>query len=253
MNIGTSERDIIFRNFQILKFKSENMVPAVTMTVNIKVNQMIKLKYAANKADTGTHITVTHIFMKAVADTLMDYPMMYSFFDGKSVVPASRLVFSIPVDIENHVEYIVIKEPETKTIEDISTECNKELANIRSGNGNFLNFIKQISSDPSKTIGNNFSVDDLLKVQEYYGNFAISNFGSFHIAYGSLVLSKPMVAGLCVGSIEPVIQKDEKGGYVEVMNMPVTVSFDHRVVDGGYAGRFMNALKFVLENINGEA
>ena len=84
---------------------------------------------------------------------------------------------------------------------------------------------------------------------EHYGNFPISNFGTFHIPNGILALSKPVVAGLCIGEMNSFLKMKEKE-IVAVEFIQLTLSFDHRVVDGAYAGKFLNDLKDLLENFS---
>ena len=86
----------------------------------------------------------------------------------------------------------------------------------------------------------------LKSINEHYGNFPVSNFGSFHIPNGILALSKPVVAGLCIGEMNTFLKMKEKE-IVTVEYIPLTLSFDHRVVDGAYAGNFLNDLKNLLE------
>ncbi len=244
MQSEITQRDIMFRRFQMHKFRSDGMVQTVTMTVNIDTTQMIELKNRANKISSHiSHITTTHIVMKAVADTLIRYPVLYSFFDGKNIIENPELVINIPVDTENHVEYIVIHKPEVKTLSDLSTECKRNLERIYNSDGEFMNFLQQMSSVPT-----NPSFDGTIKfLRQHYGNFVISNFGSFNIDIGSLALAQPMISGICMGAIKPIIQS-KSNKLIEVMNLPLTISFDHRAIDGAYAGKFLNEVKKILEN-----
>ncbi len=241
MQAVITKRDILFREFQIMKFNKKNMVPAVTMTVNIDTSQIMRLKdYLNSKNSNEPHITVTHIIIKAVADTLIQYPVLYSFFNGKEIVENRELIVNIPVDVESHVEYIVIHRPESKTTEEISKECYEELNLINSGNGTFMNFLLRLSK---------MSIVQKIKcfcgqegkqrfLREHYGVFPISNFGSFHINSGTVAISQPMIAAMCFGSIV----KDHGSQYLSL-----TLTFDHRAVDGAYAGKFLNSVRTCLE------
>lgn len=244
MQSEMTERDIMFRRFQMHKFRRESMVPTVTMTVNLNATQLIELRNRANKINSHiSHITITHIITKAVADILIRYPILYSFFDGKHIIQNPELVLNIPVHTENHVEYIVIHSPELKSIWDISIEFKNELTNIRNGYGKFMGFLQQMSMNQSKS-----STDSPIEfLRQHYGNFVISNFGSFNIDSGSLALSQPMISGLCLGAITPIV-RSKSNQLIETMNLPLTISFDHRVIDGAYAGKFLNEVKQLLEN-----
>lgn len=242
MRQEVTQRDIMFRRFQMHKFRSEGMVPTVTMTININATRMIELKNRANINTNNSHITITHIITKAIADKLKRYPLLYSFFDGKEIIENTELVINIPVDVENHVEYIVIHKPESKTLLNIATEFRSELDQIRIKNGEFMNLIKQMNalSDTSKKSPIEF-------LRHHYGNFVISNFGSLNIDMGSLALSQPMIAGVCIGSAKSAIQRN-LNEWIETMYFPLTISFDHRPIDGAYVARFLNEVKQLLEN-----
>jgi len=245
MQTTLTQRDIMFRQFQIHKFNRKRMVPAVSMTISVNASEIIKLKNALNKSNENSpHITVTHIVMKAAADTLIKHPILYSFFDGKRIVQNPELMLNIPVDVESHVEYITISSPESKSLSEISSEFRDELHNINSGNGKFMNFLLNINdmSFAGKLIYILKLNGTFNFLREHYGNFPISNFGSFHIDNGTLVLSQPMIAGLCMGAITPL-----SGGEAGTSILSLTITFDHRAIDGAYAGKFLNDLKTLLE------
>jgi pyruvate dehydrogenase E2 component (dihydrolipoamide acetyltransferase) len=238
-----TERDLIFRRYQIYKFRSEGMVPTVTMTAHVNAARMFELRSIANsQSHHASHITVTHIVTKAVADTLKSYPRLFSFFDGKDIIENKELVLNVPVNVENHVEYIVVNDPDAKTLPTIAEEFTAELNRIHTGNGTFLNVIKQWNqkSDDSPDSTMEF-------LRHHHGNFIISNFGSFHIDNGSLALAQPIISGLCIGSINSCVRR-ESNEWIESATLPLTISFDHRPVDGAYVGKFLNGVRNLLEN-----
>lgn len=235
-----TQRDIMFRKFQIMKFNRKNMVPAVTMTTKVNASQILKLKDYLNTKSNAPHITVTHIIIKAVADTLTHYPVLYSFFNGNDIVENKDLNLNIPVDVESHVEYIVVHEPESKSIEEISAECHEELKRIASGNGTFMKFLLHLNemSIIRKIIYFCGPDGKMRFLREHYGLFPISNIGSFHMDSATLAISQPMIAALCIGSIESEL------GYP---NLSLTLTFDHRAIDGAYAGKFLYDVRTLLE------
>ncbi|WMJ86891.1 2-oxo acid dehydrogenase subunit E2 [Anaerocolumna sp. MB42-C2] len=241
MQITMSQRDLMFRKFQIRKFSRKNMVPAVTMTVNVDASQILKLKEHLNNRDNNNpHITITHIITKAVADTLVQYPILYSFFNGNEIIENKELILNIPVDVESHVEYITIHRPESKTIDEISREFYKELTHINSGNGTYMKFLLQLNEMSlfRKIMYFCGSEGKIRFLREHYGIFPISNFGSFHVNSGTLTISQPLVAALCIGAIDN--ERDHSF-------IPLTLTFDHRPVDGAYAGKFLHNVRTLLE------
>lgn len=238
-----TKRDLIFRRYQIQKFKREGMVPTVTMTAQIDATRMLELRNISYANDTSTsRITITQIIAKAVADTLKNYPILFSFFSGNEIITNQELVLNIPVDIENHVEYIVLHNPDRKSLSTIAEEYTTELNRIRNGNGTFFNVIKRLMTEPDIS---GFNPIEFLR--NHHGNFVISNFGSFHIDSGSLTIAQPIISSLCIGSVKPsaIKQSDQ---WIERMTLPLTLSFDHRPVDGAYAGRFLNDVRKLLES-----
>lgn len=243
MQIELTQRDIMFRKFQIHKYRNESMVPTVTMTVYADSSRMLELKNAFNKQYEGSkHITITHIAAKAVSDCIKNYPLLFSFFYNNEIIENQELVLNIPVDFENHVEYIALHNPDAKILEDISEECTEELSMIRSGNGTFFNVMKNWSKKPNDDMKSPIEF-----VRKHLGNFVISNFGSFHADSGTILLAQPVVAGLCIGSLRKSACL-KNGQWTETALLPLTLSFDHRPVDGAYAGRFLSDLKNTLEN-----
>ncbi len=244
MQQALTETDIMFRIFQIRKFNKKNMVPAVTMTVNINVTQILKLKDELNSRERkAPHITITHIIAKAVADTLVQFPVLYSFFNGKKIVENKELVLNIPVDFESHVEYIIIRNPDMKSIDDIATEFHEELSLIQLGKGTYKQFLVHMNTLPIFQKIKYFCGQEgkMRFLREHYGIFPISNLGSFHMSSGTIAISQPMIAALCFGAIE----KNQEGSFLSL-----TLTFDHRPLDGAYAGKFLYNVKTLLESPN---
>lgn len=243
MQSKIAQRDLMFRHFQIHKYRAEGMVPTVTMTSQINVTRMLELKEIANANKTFPfHITITHIVTKAVADSLKKYPLLFSFFYNNVIIENQELVISIPVDVEHHVEYIVLHNPDSKSLSTIAEEFTIELDKIRTGNGTFFHVIKQLMENSK---GSDHNTIEFLR--QHLGNFPISNFGSFHIDSGTLALAQPVIAGLCIGSVKSTAY-EKSDEWIEVMMLPLTISFDHRPIDGAYVGRFLNEVKQLLEN-----
>lgn len=245
-----TQRDIMFRNFQIKKFSNKCMTPTVTMLINADISSLIKLKKEANDNENiNTHITITHVVAKVVADVLIKFPILYSFFDGSKIIHNQEIVLNIPVDVENHVEYITVHKPDSKKLVEIANEFVNELEKIRNNEGKFMKCIQQMNEIPFwiKKLHMLISDDTINFMRQYYGNFVISNFGSFNVNSGSLALSQPMIAGLCIGAISPVIS-NSVNDHMTIINLPISISFDHRAIDGAYVGKFLSELKKLLEN-----
>lgn len=238
-----TQRDRMFRQFQIHKYRAEGMVPTVNMTVLADVTRLFALKAAANaEAGTAAHITITHLVTKAVSDTLQNYSLLFGFFTGGEVIENQELAVCIPVDTEQHVEYIVLRSPNQKSVSEIAAETEAEREKIKTGEGTFLTALEKMMGTPDRE-----NPDPLEFCRKYLGNFPISNFGSFHADQGAIVIAKPVVSGLCIGAARTSVCC-RAGLFQECILLPLTISFDHRPVDGAYAGKFLNSVRELLEH-----
>jgi len=235
----TDQRDRIFRQFQTEKFDPRHAVPAVSMTVCAEVAalQSVRRSYNAGLPADG-RASLTHVLVKAAGVALGDFPELYSAFDGKRVVSSGSIRINLPVAEQNHVEYVVIDSPDRKGVAEIGAEVREEIARIRAGQGTFYHVIRDAMKAPSilrKAVGSIPRVR-IRNFNEYYGNFPITNFGSFGVETGIPVVASPAIAVLCVGAVK-------EGTTL----LPLTLVFDHRCVDGARGGAFLGALKGVLE------
>ncbi|MEW6357357.1 MAG: 2-oxo acid dehydrogenase subunit E2 [Planctomycetota bacterium] len=245
-----TEADKMFRTFQIQKFDTKRLIPAVSMTASADVTKLMALRKQANeRREKDRRITVTHAVLKAACDAIMDFPVLYSFFDGKRVVENPELVLNVPVDVENHVEYLVIHDPAAMTFAKFIDVCYDELEKIQRGEGAFRKKVEFIVKVPYfiRKIAMKFPSQQIKFLREHYGNFVVSNFGSIGADSGTLASAQPMIAVLCMGKIVNAPFEKEGGGYEFKPMLPLTMTFDHRPVDGGYVGRYLAALKKLLE------
>jgi pyruvate/2-oxoglutarate dehydrogenase complex dihydrolipoamide acyltransferase (E2) component len=220
------------------------------MTMNVDATRLLETKQKLNGQRTAIpRITVTHLVVKAVAAALVDYPILYSFFNGSRIIDNPELVLNIPVDIENHVDYLIVRNPDSKSLIDIARECEHELEKISQNEGEFLTYLKRINRAPSwlRTLSRRIPGTTINFLRQHYGNFVISNFGSFNVNQGSLAISQPLIASLCMGKISPAVSASGNGDAPARMNLPLSIVFDHRTVDGAYVGKFLDTVKNMLE------
>lgn len=235
-----NRRDWVLRQFQIEKFSPRHAVPAVSMTVSADVAalQAVRKSYNAELPADRT-ASLTHALVKAVALALAGFPVLYSAFDGRRIVSSRSIRVNLPVAEQNHVEYVVIDSPESKTVAEIGMEARDEIARIRAGRGTFYAVIRRTIEAPSilRKAVNSIPAVRIRNFNEHYGNFPITNFGSFGVETGVPVIASPAIAVLCVGAV--------KNGTAV---LPLTLVFDHRCLDGAMGGAFLSALKNTIEN-----
>jgi len=210
--------------------ESWNSIPRVTQFDEAdftKLNELRK-KFAANYEKKGVKLTLTPFVLKAVVETLKKHPLFNSSLDevANEIVIKEYFHIGIAVDTEQGLMVPVIRDVDKKSILEISKELEQLAAKARD---------RKISAD-----------------EMHGGTFTISNQGAIGGAHFTPIVNKPEVAilGLGRGAMKPVA----RDGKVEIRMMtPLGLSYDHRVVDGGGAARFIVDLVVALQDFTEDA
>ncbi len=196
--------------------ESWNAVPRVTQFDEADFTRLNELrkKFAAKYEKKGARLTLTPLVLKAVAETLKKHPLFNSSLDeaANEIVLKDYYHIGIAVDTEQGLIVPVIRDVDKKSILDLAKELEQVAAKARD---------RKISADELKG-----------------GTFTISNQGAIGGAHFTPIVNTPEVAilGLGRGAMKPVV-RDEK--VVIRMMTPLGLSYDHRVIDGGEAARFI--------------
>ena len=199
--------------------ESKQMVPHFYVTVEIDMEQAISFREQLN-ISTPSKISYTDILVKAVARTLMNHPAINASYAGASVRQFAEAHIGVAVALDEGLVTPVLRNCERKSIPQIHSEL----------------------TDLSDRARNR-----KLKTEEYQGaTFTISNLGMFGVEEFAAIVNPPEGAILAVGSIieKPVVKK---GQIVIGHTMKVTLSSDHRIIDGAVAARFLQDLKVQME------
>ena len=147
------------------------------------------------------------------------------------------------------MEYVVLHSPERKTLDEIVKESRGQVERIQRGEGEFYLYLRRFMRIPAiiRKIGMRFPSRSIDFLQEHYGNFVITNLGSFGVGSGVPAISMPMIAVLCLGALQEKAVRNEAGQCVFRKFIPATLIFDHRPLDGAYAGRFLAAMRELME------
>ena len=210
--------------------ESWNSIPRVTQFDEAdftKLNELRK-KFAADYETKGVKLTLTPFVLKAVVETLKKHPLFNSSLDevANEIVIKEYFHIGIAVDTEQGLMVPVIRDVDKKSILEISKELEQLAAKARD---------RKISAD-----------------EMHGGTFTISNQGAIGGAHFTPIVNKPEVAilGLGLGAMKPVA----RDGKVEIRMMtPLGLSYDHRVVDGGGAARFIVDLVVALQDFTEDA
>jgi len=200
--------------------ESKNTAPHFYLTMSIRMDKAIDARKAMNEMS-QVKISMNDIIVKAVAASLRRNPAVNASWLGDKIRYNHHIHVGVAVAIEDGLIVPVVKFADSKSIEHISSEV-KELA------------------DKAK--------NKKLQPSEFEGNtFTISNLGMFGIDEFTAIINPPDACILAVGASKEtaVIENGQvKAGNV----MKVTLSCDHRVVDGAVGSAFLNTLKDFLEN-----
>lgn len=244
-SIACDGRDRLFRGFQRRKFNPKRSVPSVSMAITADVSSLLAARAEHNAAPGHTvKVTLTHLIIKAVGLSLVGRPTFYSAFHRGEIVPADSIRINVPVADGNHVEYVVIDSPQSKSIDEIALFVANEVALIREGKGLFCSRLREGLRMP-RALRAALGLSSKLYLREFneaYGNFPVTNFGSFGVESGIPVIASPIISALCIG----------KASSAPEQGLPLTLVFDHRCIDGAEGGRFLGALKQCLENETGK-
>jgi pyruvate dehydrogenase E2 component (dihydrolipoamide acetyltransferase) len=209
-------RKVIARRLGESKFSS----PHFYVTMEIDMDAAIEARKALNET-APPKISFNDIIVKGVAMALRQHPYVNSSWLGDKIKLHGDVNIGVAVAVEEGLMVPVVRHADQKSLSAINAEV-KELAGL--------------------------ARDRKLQPEQMQGNtFTISNLGMFEVEEFTAIINPPDVAILAVSSImqKPVI-KD--GQVVPGNRMKVTLSSDHRVVDGATAAQFLQTLKHLLEN-----
>lgn len=166
-------------------------------------------------------VSVNDIIVRAVAVVLRDHPVVNSSYTPEAIVQHGRIHVGIAVATETGLVVPVIRDADTKSLTSISAET-RELA--------------------GKARDRKLGLDEMTG-----GTFTVSNLGMYGIDHFTAVINPPEAAILAVGAVrsEPGVKDGE---LAVVRKMTMTLSSDHRVIDGAKAAEFVRDLAAVLED-----
>ncbi len=200
--------------------ESKFSAPHFYLTTKINVDSLIELrKNLINNLD--TKISFNDIIIKAVAFSLSKHPNINVSWGKDSIILNKDINIGVAIAVEDGLVVPVIKNTDQHNILDISKKIK--------------DFVERANNKK-------------LMVEELTGNtFTVSNLGMFGIDEFTAIINPPDACILAIGSIQktPIV----KDGEILVGNiMKVTLSSDHRIVDGAQGAQFLKTLKTMLEN-----
>jgi|SRR5690625_3263739 len=206
--------------------RSKQEIPHAWMTVEVDVTDLVQYRQSIKdqfKQKEGFNLTYFAFFVKAVAQSLKEYPELNSTWADDKIIQRKDINLSIAVANENELFVPVVKNADEKSIKGIAKDIHTLANKVRSG--------KLTSEDMQG------------------GTFTVNNTGSFGSIHSMGIINHPQAAILQVESIvkRPVII-DNMFAARDMVNL--SLSLDHRVLDGLICGRFLQRVKEILENMN---
>ncbi|WP_297098222.1 dihydrolipoamide acetyltransferase family protein [uncultured Draconibacterium sp.] len=235
--VSVGANDTVVEMDRVRKLIADHMVmskqvsPHVTSVVEADVTDLViwrnKNKDAFQKKY-GDKITFMPIFTEAVAAALAEFPMVNSSVNGDQIVMKKDVNVGIAVaKPDGNLIVPVIRNAEQRNLVGLTKELNR-LADAARNN----------KLDPSEIQG---------------GTFTITNFGSFGNIIGTPIINQPQVAILATGIIEkkPAVLETPSGDVIAIRyKMYLSLSYDHRIIDGALGGAFLRRIADHLEQFD---
>ena len=201
--------------------QAKQTVPHFYVSIDVVMDALLQLRKAANEQLAPTKLTVTDFIARAVASSVVQVPAVNASFTETAIIQHGSVNLGIAVAIEDGLVVPVIRDAQNKGIRQMSEEI-KQLAQLARSRK--------------------------LKADQMTGStITISNLGMYGIREFQAIINPPEAAILAIGGTEarPIVKN---GQVVPAQVMTISLSADHRVIDGALGAEFLSKLKTVLEN-----
>jgi pyruvate dehydrogenase E2 component (dihydrolipoamide acetyltransferase) len=206
--------------------ESKTTVPHYYLTIDIDLEQAQELrsKFNTTLADRGKKLSINDFVMKASAMAMKHVPEANSSWHGDFIREYHDVNINVAISVENGLVSPVVRSVNNLGLSDISSSV-QDLA--------------------SKASENKLGLDDLET-----GTFTVSNLGMFGVSEFAAIITPPQAAILAVGTASERVIPDEDSeiGYRFAEQMTVTLSCDHRVIDGAVGAQWLQAFKGYMED-----
>ena len=210
---------------------SKKVSPHVTSVIEVDVTRLVnwrkKVKDQFFKQE-GINLTYMPAITEATAKALKAYPLVNSSVDGYNIILKKPINIGIAVSLNDGNLIVPVIHDADKL--------------------NLSGLASQIDTLAAKARENKLAPDSIQG-----GTFTITNFGTFKSLFGTPIINQPQVAILAGGYIEkkPAVVETPEGDTIAIRHkMYLSLSYDHRIVDGALAGAFLRSIADELENWN---
>lgn len=232
--VSMSGGDEIIEMDRMRKLIADHMVmskhtsPHVTSFVEADVTNMVVWRDKAKKVyekREGEKITFTPMFIECVARAIKDFPMINVSVDGNNIIKRKNINIGMAAALPTGNLIVPV---------------------IKSADGmNLLGLTKSVNDLANRARANKLAPDDIQG-----GTFTLTNVGGFGNVMGTPIINQPQVAIMATGSIKkkPAVLETPMGDVIAIRHMMfLSLSYDHRVVDGSLGGSFLKRVADYME------
>jgi 2-oxoglutarate dehydrogenase E2 component (dihydrolipoamide succinyltransferase) len=210
---------------------SKHTSPHVTSFAECDVTNLVlwreKVKKDFEKRE-GEKITFTPLFIEAIVKCIKKYPWLSSSIDGDKIIVKKDLNIGMATALPSgNLIVPVIKNADQLNLTGLTKQVN-----------NLANAARTGKLKPDDTVG---------------GTFTLTNVGTFGSIMGTPIINQPQVAIMAVGAIKkrPMVIETPQGDSIAIRHMMyISLSYDHRIIDGALGSTFLNAVSKELENFD---
>jgi 2-oxoglutarate dehydrogenase E2 component (dihydrolipoamide succinyltransferase) len=235
--VSTTSGDQIIEMDRMRKLIADHMVssvkisPHVTSFVEVDMTRIVnwreKEKNVLLKRE-NEKLTFTHIFVHSIAKAIKEFPLVNSSVDGNKIIVRKNVNIGMAVALPSgNLIVPVIKNADEKSL---------------------LGIVKNVNNIAERARANKLQPDEIQG-----GTITLTNLGSFGTLLGTPIINQPQVAIVAVGTIQkrPVVVETPEGDVIAIRQMMyLSLSYDHRVIDGALGGKYIYRLKEILENFD---
>ncbi|MDP3928620.1 MAG: dihydrolipoamide acetyltransferase family protein [Bacteroidota bacterium] len=232
--VSVSGGDEIIEMDRMRKLIADHMVmskhtsPHVTSFVEADVTNMVMWRDKAKKVyekREGEKITFTPMFIECVAKAIKDFPMINVSVDGNNIIKRKNINIGMAAALPSGNLIVPV---------------------IKGADGmNLLGLTKSVNDLANRARANKLAPDDIQG-----GTFTLTNVGGFGNVMGTPIINQPQVAIMATGSIKkkPAVLETPMGDVIAIRHMMfLSLSYDHRVVDGSLGGSFLKRVSDYME------
>ncbi|MBI5008067.1 MAG: 2-oxo acid dehydrogenase subunit E2 [Bacteroidia bacterium] len=235
ISVKTSGSDEIIPMDRVRKLIADHMVmskhtsPHVTSFIDADMTKVVLWRNANKErfmAAEGQKLTITPILIDAAARALYDFPMINVSVDGDNIIRRKNINIGMATAL-----------PDGNLIVPVIRNANEK---------NLTGLAKAVNDLAERARTNKLKPDEITG-----GTFTITNYGSYNNLAGTPIINQPQAAILGTGVVKktPVVIETPEGDMIAIRHIIIlSLSYDHRVIDGALAGKFLSRIKDILEN-----